>query len=147
VSGLRIGAALVALAAAAAGVAAVARAARRLRGRYVYATVRGDSMSPTLHDGQRVRVERSDGAACEVGAVILFAVDVADRPGEPAWRVKRIAARAGDAAPDWMGHAPGTVVPRGTVAINGDNPRSESSRHLGFVAHDAIVGVVEVPEG
>jgi signal peptidase I len=134
------------VAAAAIVVAALGRqAVDAVRRRYVVAIVRGDSMLPTFRDGERVKVRRISGLACQPGDVIVFAVDQLDRPGDPPSRLKRVAAVAGDPVPPWMSNATitsGAVIPAGFLAVHGDNPRSESSKHLGYVSCEAVIGVV-----
>jgi signal peptidase I len=109
-----------------------------LRRRYVVARVWGHSMSPTFHDGERVVATRR--RQYRVGDVIVF------RPGsaatEVAWRIKRIAAVAGDPVPAWLetGHA---VVPAGRVVVAGDNTgHSEDSRQLGYIDLAGVAGAV-----
>jgi signal peptidase I len=61
--------------------------------RLVEATVRGRSMQPTYHDGDRLLVLRR--RRYHRGDVIVFRVDAA--PGHLSCRVKRVVAVAGDA--------------------------------------------------
>lgn len=60
---------------------------------------------------------------------------------DPIYRIKRIAAIAGDPLPLTLPAAglPATV-PSGHVAVIGDSPGSEASRHLGYVPRSAIIG-------
>jgi signal peptidase I len=117
-----------------------------LRRRYVVARVWGHSMSPTFHDGERVVATRR--RHYRVGDVIVFrprsaATDVA-------WRIKRIAAVAGDPVPAWL-ETDHPVVPAGRVVVVGDNTgRSEDSRQLGYIDLAAVAGAVPhrpAPEG
>ncbi|MGA8114970.1 MAG: S26 family signal peptidase [Actinocatenispora sp.] len=110
-----------------------------LRRHLSVATVRGFSMEPTFDDGTRVLVVRRDSYA--VGEVIVFRAFSVGR-GDPAWRVKRVAAVAGDPVPAWMGDTDHATVPAGGVVVVGDNPRSQDSRHLGFVSLDVVAGRV-----
>lgn len=109
-----------------------------LRRRYVVARVWGHSMSPTFHDGERVVATRRRNY--HVGDVIVFrprstATDVA-------WRIKRIAAIAGDPVPDWLA-ADHPVVPAGRVVVVGDNAgHSEDSRQLGYIDLASVAGAV-----
>jgi len=92
-----------------------------MRASVVPVAVRGDSMEPTLRDGDRVVVRRL-GRAPRVGDVIL----VAD-PRAPARQlVKRVAA----------------IDPRG-LALAGDHPdRSTDSRQFGPVDPRSVEGRV-----
>jgi signal peptidase I len=118
--------------------AAVAVVARR---RVVAATVRGSSMAPTFHDGDRVYALRR--ARYRVGDVVVFDVG----PPAPAWRIKRVTAVAGDPAPDWAGgdRAAGRRVPPGCLVVAGDNPLSQGSRQLGYIPVARVLGAVRVP--
>lgn len=106
-----------------------------LRRRYTTAVVRGGSMSPTLRDGTRLLVVRG---SVTTGDVVVFRVPPAFR-GDLTYRVKRVAAVAGDPTPAWL-HSPERTVPTGTIVVSGDNPHSQDSRHLGFIATSTIVG-------
>jgi signal peptidase I len=117
-----------------------------LRRRYVVARVWGQSMSPTFQDGERVVATRR--RQYRVGDVIVFrprsaATDVA-------WRIKRIAAVAGDPVPAWLA-TDHPVVPAGRVVVVGDNTgRSEDSRQLGYIDLANVAGAVPhrpAPEG
>jgi signal peptidase I len=126
-----------------AGVVGIGVAVRRS---FLIATVRGNSMAPALRDGESVKIRRQRGEVCRRGDVVLFAVGEEHHVGgDPRWRIKRVAAIAGDPAPDWM---PGSdtsrkaCVPPGHIAICGDNPASETSRELGYISHGVVVGVV-----
>ncbi|MEU1665266.1 S26 family signal peptidase [Streptomyces sparsogenes] len=138
--GVRVSAvALAVVAACAAG------AARRL----LVVTVRGTSMTPTHHHGDRLLVRRTRTVRRGQVVVVL-------RPRSPAiWRedrhspliVKRVAAVPGEPVP------PGSVppltedregrVPPGRVVLLGDNAAaSVDSRHLGFFPLGDVLGVV-----
>lgn len=109
-----------------------------VRRRFTTATVRGTSMTPTFADGTRVlAVRRRD---YRPGDVIVFRVRRAGRR-DLAGRIKRVAAVPGDPVPDWMpgGH---DTVPAGHVVVVGDNPRSQDSRHLGYIPRSLIAGRV-----
>jgi signal peptidase I len=117
-----------------------------LRRHYTIATVVGRSMSPTFTDGQRVVARRR--RHYRVGDVIIF------RPpgrvvvrGDPAWRIKRVAAVAGDPIPAWLRDAvpADTVVPPCCVVVVGDNARSQDSRQLGYVDTAHIAGTTARP--
>jgi signal peptidase I len=113
----------------------------------ILVTVRGNSMAPTFRNGDRVVARRQPGDTCRAGDVVVFAVHrtVALR-GDPPLRLKRVAAVAGDPAPPWMaGEADqrlGVVVPPGHVAVCGDNDVTETSKDLGYVPYEAVIGVV-----
>ena len=133
-----------------------------LRRRYVVARVWGHSMSPTFHDGERVVATRR--RHYRVGDVIVFrprsdaslsGVRVAEPPArgeapDVAWRIKRIAAVAGDPVPAWL-ETDHPVVPAGRVVVVGDNTgHSEDSRQLGYIDTASVAGAVPhrpAPEG
>ena len=109
-----------------------------LRRRHVVARVRGHSMAPTFHDGERVVATRR--RHYRVGDVIVF------RPRSTAtdvgWRIKRVAAVAGDPVPAWLA-ADHPVVPPGRVVVAGDNTgHSEDSRQLGYIELARVAGAV-----
>ena len=106
------------------------------------ATVRGGSMMPTLSNGQRVLAQRC--RRYRVDDIIVFHTPHRIAAvGDPAYRVKRIAATAGHPLPPALRGAglPATVPP-GHLAVLGDAANSEDSRHLGLVPRSAIVGRV-----
>ena len=106
---------------------------------WIRVTVRGNSMSPTLRDGQRLLARRLFRRPRH-REVIVFRVPDPELPH----RVKRVAAVAGDPVPSWLAAAlPGlTRVPDGFVAVVGDNPRSQDSRQLGLIDCRDVVGAV-----
>ncbi|WP_052423459.1 S26 family signal peptidase [Nonomuraea candida] len=106
---------------------------------WIRVTVRGNSMSPTLRDGQRVLARRLRRAPRR-GEVIVFRVADEELPH----RIKRVAAVAGDLLPDWLAVTLPNVprVPAGHVAVVGDNPRSQDSRQLGLIDCHDILGTV-----
>lgn len=122
-----------------------AGAARRL----LVVTVRGTSMAPTHHHGDRLLVRRT--RTVRRGQVV-----VALRPRSPAvWRedrhspliVKRVAAMPGEPVP--FGSVPRLAkgrearVPTGCVVLLGDNAAaSVDSRQLGFFPLGDVLGVV-----
>lgn len=106
---------------------------------WIRVTVVGQSMSPTLRDGQRLLARRLRRAPRR-GEVIVFRVPDELLP----CRIKRVAAIAGDPVPDWLAPTlPGIArIPAGRVAVVGDNPRSQDSRQLGLVdCHDILAAV------
>jgi signal peptidase I len=107
---------------------------------WIRVTVRGNSMSPTLSDWQKLVARRLLLRSPRRREVIVFRVP----DPELAHRIKRVAAVAGDPVPAWLAPTlPGTShVPPGFVAVVGDNARSQDSRQLGLVACRDIVGTV-----
>lgn len=120
--------------------------------RLVVVDVRGASMEPTLYDGDRVLVRRTPAAAVRTGDLVVVA-----RPrthefaSSGPWVIKRVAATAGEPIPPvirrgWAENdidVADTVVPKGNLLLLGDNPaRSGDSRHWGFTAGNAVLGVV-----
>lgn len=91
-----------------------------------YATI----LSRTLHD------EFDD----EIGQIVVFETVGARLEGDPAWRIKRVVAVAGDRAPNWTENSLGATVPAGHLAVRGDNRRSETSEHLGYLPVESILG-------
>ncbi|WP_223645353.1 S26 family signal peptidase [Corallococcus sp. EGB] len=130
--------------------AGVASWARR---RWMVVAVQGNSMSPTLHDGQRLvarRLDRSNGHARS--DIVVFRMPAAQRAtlGDEAlpYLVKRVAAVAGDPVPDWARAALGadsqTRVPPGKVVVSGDNAVSQDSRQLGYIDAETLIAVVRL---
>ncbi|WP_284746238.1 S26 family signal peptidase [Amycolatopsis sp. RTGN1] len=120
-----------------------------LRRRYVVARVRGHSMSPTFHDGERVVATRR--RHYRVGDVIVFRPRTGStKDADVAWRIKRIAAVAGDPVPAWL-ETDHPVVPAGRVVVAGDNAgHSQDSRQLGYIELAGVAGAVphrSAPEG
>ena len=107
---------------------------------WIRVTVRGNSMSPTLFDGQKLVARRLLLRSPRRREVIVFRVPDPELPH----RIKRVAAVAGDPVPAWLAPMlPGTShVPPGFVAVVGDNARSQDSRQLGLVDCRDIVGAV-----
>jgi signal peptidase I len=124
-----------------------------VRRRWVVVTVEGNSMSPTLHHGQRLVARRvGRGRAGRPGFsradIVVFIVppEMAVAEENLNHRVKRVAAIAGDPVPEWARSALSadehTRVPAGKVVVSGDNARSQDSRQLGYIDADAIIAVV-----
>ena len=119
-------------------------------------TVRGESMAPALHEGDRVLVVRR--WPLRRGAIV--AVRVAPAPDEPPWLwVKRAIALEGqqarvprahlhpDAAPERSGgRADGDDVvwdvPAGHVFVRGDAASSADSATWGPIPRSAVAGVM-----
>jgi len=106
---------------------------------WIRVTVQGNSMSPTLRDGQRLLARRLRRDPVR-GEVIVFRV--VDE--QLSHRIKRVVAVAGDPLPDWLAPTLPDVphVPAGHVAVGGDNVRSQDSRQLGLVACGDILAAV-----
>lgn len=109
----------------------------------VLVTVRGHSMAPTYHDGDvlfacRLRLLRT-------GRTVVFTPpDSSSAPDDPPYRVKRIAALAGDPTPNWVsgGQRTEPLVPPGRLVVRGDSATSEDSRTYGFVAARDVAAVI-----
>jgi signal peptidase I len=138
-----VAAAVAALAALAVS-AAIAWLAHR---RWLVVVVHGGSMAPTLREGQQLLARRGRGYLR--GDLVVFraprpAGDLDGgpdgAPDDPPYRIKRVAAVAGDPVPPWLA-APGhSRVPARHLAVSGDHPVSEDSRHFGLVSDDAVLG-------
>ncbi|MFF2063209.1 S26 family signal peptidase [Streptomyces sp. NPDC058200] len=149
---------LLPLAAAALGAGAVLHAL--LRRRLVVVTVRGASMEPVYHDGDRVLVHRQP--LLVPGEVVVVERPVADATrfvpppplpkssGEVAgrhWMIKRIAAVPGTPVPGTgfpaLAGTGGRLIPPGRLILTGDNAaKSLDSRQLGFFPTDRVLGTV-----
>jgi signal peptidase I len=103
-------------------------------------------MSPTFQDGERLLVRRYRGAPIDTGDIVVFAPPAGTDPrtGDPRWRIKRVAATAGEAVPAWLSAEPGAAarVPAGHLVVVGDNATSQDSRHLGFIPVSSVVAVI-----
>ncbi|TDD60290.1 hypothetical protein E1263_11765 [Kribbella antibiotica] len=129
--------------------------------------VAGQSMTPTLADGDRLLAWRRSGPL-RVGDIVVleapYPVGVVPHaaagklhpppwqtgpasPGEldRRWIVKRVVALPGDVVPPEGAGCltAGTVVPPGCLLVVGDNPdQSYDSRHVGFVPAERVLGLV-----
>ncbi|MES9536168.1 S26 family signal peptidase [Actinomadura sp. NPDC000600] len=112
-------------------------------------TVRGGSMTPTLHPGDVLLVLRHRRRARPGRIVVVQRPDrhagwrgPAAPSGGAGWYVKRVVAAPGDPVPAWVaGDLPGRVPP-GMLVLRGDHPRSEDSKQWGLCPADRMYGVV-----
>lgn len=136
---------------AALGALAFVRMARRR----VVVEVRGDSMMPTLQDGERLVARRYTGGPIAVGDIVIFArpplrfefmVSENQGAGLAQWWVKRVAAGPGDPVPASVSAAaPGLDrVPPGMLVVLGDSFGLDS-RAFGLLRTDLILGVARRP--
>lgn len=127
----------------------------RVRRLVVVVDVQGPSMEPTLYEGDRVLVRRAPLTAVRTGDLVVVARPHSHEFATPGpWVIKRVAATAGERIPPvirrgWAENEidfAGAFVPAGRLLLLGDNPaRSGDSRHWGFTAGDAVLGVVTRP--
>jgi signal peptidase I len=131
----------------------LAASATWLRRSWIVVGVAGNSMAPTLLDGQTVvarrvarksqrRIQRSEIIVFRLAQCLVEGLGSQDLP----LRVKRVAFVAGDPLPSWATTEPWakglTDVPTGKVLVIGDNPKSQDSRQLGFVDVKSILAIV-----
>jgi signal peptidase I len=116
-----------------------------LRRRLAVVRVCGASMSPTLRDASRVLIARRRRP--HRGEIVVFRTSDPVAPGDPALRIKRVAAVGGDPVPAWMAVAAAGSgrVPAGCLVVRGDGVRSADSRHFGYVAEHDVIGGVLLP--
>ncbi|MBO3741487.1 hypothetical protein J5X75_28660 [Actinoplanes sp. NEAU-H7] len=108
------------------------------------AVVRGPSMLPTYHDGERLIARRRRRRAVpRPGDVVVFRnPHPAGVPGssEGPLLIKRVGAGPHETAPAGM---TADRVPAGHLVVLGDNPaQSLDSRHLGFIPVDNVIATV-----
>ncbi|MFD5557093.1 S26 family signal peptidase [Streptomyces sp. NPDC127068] len=109
--------------------------------------VRGDSMAPTLQNGERVVVRCRTLAEVGRGDVVVLkpprsSGPSAHRPDDPGWNIKRVVALPGDPVPaDTAGGDARDTVPPGSLVVFGDGPDSIDSRHRGFFDGDRLLGI------
>ena len=89
--------------------------------------------------GRNRGTDRNRGTGRALGAGQARDAGRARGGADPAWRIKRVTAVAGDPAPDW---AAGPTVPPGCLVVDGDNPVSQGSRQLGYVRAAQVLGAV-----
>lgn len=129
---------------------AVAGAVALVRRRYLVVTVQGESMSPTLTDGDRVVVRRAPLTAVRSGRLVVSGPPSGERWDHlplPAWLIKRAVAVPGDRVPKDAGPALRALaeerVPAGRMVLLGDNPlQSLDSRQCGYFTSGQLLGVV-----
>lgn len=128
---------------------AVCTAIGAFLGFFQVAAVRGDSMMPSLRDGQLVlalrhfgRLRRGDVVLLRRGQETLIK-RVAYLPGD---RIAKLDAPLFRGSRDFFEEGSSTnelIVPRGRIVVVGDNrPRSDDSRHFGPVALRSVTGRV-----
>jgi signal peptidase I len=129
--------AAIGLLAAMTAAAAAFVAARRI---LVIVTVRGISMAPTYHEGDRVLVLRVRRLAARRGAVIVFTHP--RDAGKGPWLIKRVVAVTDDPTPELVPERlRHPAVPAGHVVVSGENP-SYDSRWFGYLPLQLVRGVV-----
>ncbi|MEU5397794.1 S26 family signal peptidase [Streptomyces sp. NPDC005963] len=116
-----------------------------VRHRYVAVTVRGESMSPTLSDGDRVLIRRGRRGLRRNDIVVVACPNPMtswrNRPPVSGdltatqWFIKRAVALAGDP----FG---AEAVPADHLAVVGDGVNSDDSRCYGPCPMDQVLGVV-----
>ncbi|KAB2340858.1 signal peptidase I [Actinomadura rudentiformis] len=133
------------------------------RRRLLMITVRGLSMTPAYHPGDRVLVRRVPPTRIRTGDVVVVEQPPphwSTRQSNPEWVIKRVAATPGDpvpagladtqpdgladAQPDGLADAqPDGTVPDGCLVVLGDNPdESYDSRHYGYIQADRLIALV-----
>jgi len=119
-----------------------------LRSRFLFVTVRGMSMAPTLHPRDHVLVWRvRAGKGITTGAIVLLDASAAHHhPAAPGPFIKRVVAVAGETYTDLGTSGLKTrrwVIPAGMIFVCGDHrTASEDSRAWGPVPLGVITGVV-----
>ena|ERR1700722_5526423 len=116
---------------------------------FVVVRVVGTSMAPTLSDGDRLLVRRLASADVATGTLIVLGRSGIDRMAPnavalPQWRVKRVAAVAGQPVPESVRPAVdgAVVVPHGMMVVLSDNPNGIDSRAWGFQSTRDVLGTV-----
>ncbi len=134
-----------------AGALALAGAIGYARLLLLVVSVDGQSMEPTLFEGDRLLVRRRGLRHLRRGDLVIVRPPQLHRRevGDGRWRqaaggmhVKRVAALPGHPMPSGVAH-PAPVVPARSVVVLSDNPsRGVDSRHWGPYPADGLVGVV-----
>ncbi|MEV0977432.1 S26 family signal peptidase [Streptomyces sp. NPDC049915] len=142
-TGARTGRALTAVAA---GMVLLLGSVRALRTRLALVRVTGSSMSPAFADGDRLIVRRTRHVRRGDAVVFRNPMPAVERDAHLEWLVKRVAAVPGDPVPEEVraavGAPPGGRVPPGSLVVRGDAPRTQDSRHFGYVPASTLLGVV-----
>ncbi|TDC05358.1 hypothetical protein E1267_19790 [Nonomuraea longispora] len=112
----------------------------RLRATYMVARVHGESMAPTLTDGDRLLSRRTRLGALGHGQIAIVRNPL---PAGGKFLVKRVAALPGDPVPEDVRKAVDVdVVPVGRFVLIGDNTEvSFDSREHGFFRADDLHAV------
>jgi signal peptidase I len=119
-------------------------AAVRVRRRLIVVRVRGDSMLPTLWDGEPILVRRCRPDTVRVGDVVVCRWPAGYRAAEAGdLIVKRVAGVAGGPMPNPLGGGEHRV-PAGTIVVLSDGHGADS-RAFGPLPYDRIVGVLVRP--
>jgi signal peptidase I len=125
-----------------------------VRTRYAVITVRGQSMLPTLADGDRVLVRRIGLSKVQAGDVVILEKPddgkawrrppAGARVGGRFWLIKRAVAVPGDLLPgEVRDQLPDDLVPPGRFVVLGDNrDGSFDSRSIGYIPADRLLGVM-----
>jgi signal peptidase I len=114
-----------------------------LRRAWIVITVRGVSMHPTYHQGDRVLIRRRPLAAVHSGQVVVLRAGDPQASADENWIIKRIAAAPGDPVPNGRFPVTEPDVPQGELLLLGDNlPMSADSRQRGYYSGTCLVGVV-----
>ncbi|MFF3920226.1 S26 family signal peptidase [Streptomyces sp. NPDC001852] len=147
------------------GVCCLGAAWAVLRRSVIRVTVRGVSMEPTYHDGDRLLARRGQPLLPSQAVVVEQPrpdgswprppISWRDGPAEVrkrTWMIKRVAALPGDPVPrDEFPALSGAVadrVPWGTLLVLGDNREvSADSRVMGFLPVQRVLGVVHRASG
>lgn len=120
-----------------------------IRSKFVLVTVCGESMSPTLADGERLLVKRVGLAGVTRGDIVVVRHSPGNEPNGRAVNlilIKRAVAVPGDAMSAEVAAAggvpSGSPVPAGHVVLLGDNEaNSLDSRTCGPFGADSLIGV------
>ncbi|MEV8371447.1 S26 family signal peptidase [Kribbella sp. NPDC056861] len=105
---------------------------RLTRAAFLFVTVVGNSMEPTLDPGDRVfALRRRVARPLRVGDIVVLKAEGRNL-------IKRLAATGGMPVPA----DPDQVVPAGSLWLLGDGEQSFDSRHFGAVADDEVIGLV-----
>lgn len=130
-------------------VVAVGLGAVWVRRNFVVISVRGASMEPTYHHGDRVLIRRTGADGVRVGQVVVIVAGTpvgAPTLDNPLWMIKRLAAVPGDPVPHdripRLRDVPERTVPDGRLIVLGDNPDGSDSRQLGYFFTANLLGVV-----